>query len=156
MSDTNRDSSDDRPVKVTDRRMFTPDGQLREEYRHIEENAGSPAAGSPAASERRPPEPRPPQRQPPPEPRPPEPEPDQPGFLDLVSLLAENASIYLRQASIPGVDEPLQNLELAKLHIDLLGVLKDKTAGNLNSQEQAVLDDVLYRLRLAYSGQRGF
>lgn len=141
-------------MKVTDRRMFTPDGQLREEYRHIEESdAGAPAATSSPAAQ--PPPPRP-ERQPPEQPRPPEPEPDQPGLLDLVSLLAENASIYLRQASIPGVDEPLQHLELAKLHIDLLGVLKDKTAGNLSSQEQAVLDDVLYRLRLAYSGQRGF
>lgn len=153
MSDENRDSSGEKSVKVTDRRMFTPDGELREEYRHIEDGAGSPAPEEPQP----PPEPRPPERQGE-ERRPPAPapDPDQPGLLDLVSLLAENASIYLRQASIPGTDEPLQHLELAKLHIDLLGVLKSKTAGNLSSQEQAVLDDVLYRLRLAYSGQRGF
>lgn len=154
MSDANQDPSGEKSVKVTDRRMFTPDGQLREEYRHIEESAGAPAgAEEPQPPSERRPEP---ERLAPESQRPPAPDPDQPGLLDLVSLLAENASIYLRQASIPGTDEPLQHLELAKLHIDLLGVLKSKTAGNLSSQEQAVLDDVLYRLRLAYSGQRGF
>lgn len=162
--ETKQDSSGEKTVKVTDRRMFTADGELREEYRHIEES--KPAGARPAAPAARQPEPppKPPERQPP-ERRPPEgrpqerrppPDPDAPGFMDLVSLLAENASVYLREAATPGSPEPLQHLEVAKLHIDLLAVLKDKTAGNLSSQERAVLDDVLYRLRMAYTSQRGF
>ena len=85
----------------------------------------------------------------------PEPEPDRPAFIDLVRLLAEHTSIYLQQAAVPDGDQR-QHLELAKLHIDLLGVLKDKTAGNLDAQEQALIDDALYQLRMAFAGQRGF
>lgn len=156
--ETGRDGSREKTMKVTDRRMFTPDGELREEYRHIESasTTGAPASRPPDPPAR---EPAPPPRgpvSPPAEDRTPEPDPDAPGFMDLVTLLAENASVYLREASTPGAVEPLQHLEVAKLHIDLLGVLKDKTQGNLSSQEQAVLDDVLYRLRLAFSSQRGF
>jgi hypothetical protein len=142
------ESTDKKSMKVTDRRMFTADGELREEYRHLED-AKPPAVETPPVRESEPP------RQPEPEKRPPEPDPDQPGFYDLVSLLAENASVYLRHAGAPG-GEGLQNRELARLHIDLLEVLQQKTAGNLDAEEQAMLGDVLYRLRLAFASQRGF
>ena len=42
------------------------------------------------------------------------------------------------------------NLEMARLHIDLLEVLRQKTAGNLDAQERAFLEDLLYRLRVRY------
>lgn len=139
---------DKKSMKVTDRRMFTPEGELREEYRHLE-NAEPPAAGVPTVRESEPPPP------PEPEKRAPEPDPDRPGFYDLVSLLAENASVYLRHAGAPG-GEGRQNRELARLHIDLLEVLEQKTAGNLDAEEKAMLGDILYRLRLAFASQRGF
>ena len=44
---------------------------------------------------------------------------------------------------------------MARLHIDLLDVLRQKSAGNLTAQEAAVLEDVLYRLRLRYVQKRG-
>lgn len=135
-------------MKVTDRRMFTPDGELREEYRHLEE-VGPPADDAPAVREPQ----APPEAEP--EAPPPEPDPDRPGFYDLVTLLAENASVYLRHAGAPG-GEGLQNRELAQVHIDLLDVLKQKTSGNLDAEEEAMLDDILYRLRLAFASQRGF
>jgi hypothetical protein len=42
------------------------------------------------------------------------------------------------------------NLPQAKDIIDLLSVLEDKTTGNLTTEEQAVLRDMLYALRMKY------
>lgn len=149
-SQKKNDASSSKGMKVTDRRMFTPEGELRDEFRHVGE--GVPAASAPSAA----PAPLPTPEEPPAPEEPEEQGPEQPGFYDLVSLLAEHASVYLRQASMPGGD-PDQTQELCKLHIDLLAVLKSKTTGNLDAREQAMLDDVLYRLRSAFtSQQRGF
>ena len=43
-----------------------------------------------------------------------------------------------------------ENLEMARLHIDLLDVLRQKTLGNLSAQENAFLEDLLYRMRVRY------
>jgi hypothetical protein len=138
-------------MKVTDRRMFTADGELRTQYSHLGK-AGPPAEadseappaeallpeeGTPAAAEGAA-----------------EPEEEGPSILDLMSLLAENASIHLQQAAAPGGGQA-ENLELAKLYVDLLAILKKKTAGNLTSNEEMVLDDVLYRLRLGFAERGG-
>lgn len=42
------------------------------------------------------------------------------------------------------------NLPQAKEIIDLLSILEEKTKGNLTSEEQTVLRDMLYALRLKY------
>lgn len=163
----NHDAADAKTVKVTDRRMFTSDGELREEFRHLED---APPRAEPAPPPTTPPPSAPPPSAPPdrgtpggdaragreqqPEPPRGAPEPGEATFFDLVSLLAEHASIYLQQASVPDL-EAAQNLEMAKIHIDLLAVLKEKTSGNLDREEQALLEDVLYRLRLAFTSQRG-
>jgi hypothetical protein len=42
------------------------------------------------------------------------------------------------------------NLPQAKDIIDLLSVLENKTTGNLTTEEQAVLRDMLYALRMKY------
>lgn len=178
MSDQDRSSRADdereRPIKVTDRRMFTPAGELREEYRHVTESAASRPAAT-ASAQPAPPRPAQPPAAPTPAARSqaarsqaapspaasspaapagyPEPgmatgEPE-PGFLDLVAMLAEPASIYLQRARV--VDgQSSQNLELARLHIELLATLEKKTRGNLDFQEKQLLDDALHQLRLAY------
>ena len=43
-----------------------------------------------------------------------------------------------------------ENLGLAKRNIDLLDLLKDRTKGNLEPEEQQFLDGVLDQLKLAY------
>jgi hypothetical protein len=167
-------SSHDREIKVTDKRMFTPDGELREEYRGLLEKAI--AAPSSAAAET-PPEPtrpaqpapppapprsagagrRPAQREPEPPPQPEAPfdfpEEDSPGFgpsfYDLVAMMAEPIPIYLGDVDLPN-GQSAENLEMARLHIDLLDVLRQKTAGNLSAQEAAFLEDLLYRMRVRY------
>lgn len=78
-----------------------------------------------------------------------------PGFIDLVRLLAEHASIYIMQSRAAPPVEASENLELARLHIDLLSVLKQKTRGNLSSNEQALLDDAIGQLRAGLVGLQG-
>lgn len=80
--------------------------------------------------------------------------PGQPQFLDLVAMLAEPAALFLGDAAMPG-QEPLEDLDRARMHIDLLGLLEDKCLGNLSEQESAVLADLVYRLRLRYVEKRG-
>jgi hypothetical protein len=77
-----------------------------------------------------------------------------PTFYDLVAMLAEPVSIYLGDLELPD-GETAENLEMARLHIDLLDVLRQKTAGNLSPQESAFLEDLLYRLRVRYVQKRG-
>ena len=159
--------SQDKEIKVTDKRMFTPEGELREEYRFLNEKstATTTAEMTEAAPEPARPEPEPRQPEPPrPEPRRvagyPEAAEDSgfglpgapqggPGFLDLAAMLAEPAAIYLGDAPLPD-GQWAENLEMARLHIDLLDVLRQKTAGNLTAQESAILEDLIYRLRVRY------
>jgi Domain of unknown function (DUF1844) len=162
-------------VKVHDRRMFTRTGELREEFRQLQDAERAAAAAPPAErpqpspAEPVPPPPAaaPPRGRPPiaatPAAAPPSAAgyPDReatggPGFMDLIGLLAEPASLYLREAGAAGHGtlaanaKAEQSLELARLHIDLLAVVQEKTAGNLGAQEKAMLDDVVYRLQMGY------
>ena len=50
----------------------------------------------------------------------------------------------------PQQGRPPVNLSQAKEIIDILSVLEGKTRGNLNPEEQAILDDMLYALRMKY------
>jgi hypothetical protein len=75
-------------------------------------------------------------------------------FYDLAAMLAEPVAIYLGDLELPD-GETAENLEMARLHIDLLDVLRQKTAGNLTAQESAFLEDLLYRLRVRYVQKRG-
>jgi hypothetical protein len=149
----------DKNIKVTDKRMFTPAGELRDEFRFVEEAGGESADAAPES----PPEPA----APPPPPSPLElgggptlelpdlgPALQAPSFFDLVAILAEPVSLYLGDARLPD-GRTMENLEMARLHIDLLAVLRDKTAGNLTAQELAFLEDLLYRLRVRYVQKQG-
>jgi hypothetical protein len=155
-------------MKVTDRRMFDANGELREEYREaftdssatVAEDVPEPAA---AEAEAPPPAAAGPEPEPEPEPlgsrRPPLEIPGTapglgPGFFDLLGVLADPIPLYLGDATLPD-GRTVENLEMARLHIDLLDVLRQKTTGNLSSQELAVLEDFLYRARMRYVQKRG-
>jgi hypothetical protein len=164
-------------IKVTDKRMFTPEGELREEYRDLLEKAKTepePAMAQDAALR---PEPSP-AASPPASEAPrgrggrrtalePEPEPEAmpfdfpstppglgPGFFDLAAMLAEPAALYLGDVPLPD-GQTAEDLEMARMHIDLLDVLRQKTIGNLTAQESAFLEDLLYRLRVRYVQKHG-
>ena len=64
--------------------------------------------------------------------------------------LATASLVYMGAAKLPGADKVEVNLPLAKITIDTLDMLKTKTEGNRTADETALLDDVLYQLRLSF------
>ena len=128
-------------IKVSDFRMFTPDGRLKPEFQDLE-NAAAPSP-EPAA-------PPPPERVKETEPQPqPGGETLDPDFADLVRLLATNAYAAMGLLSEPGRKLPV-DLEGARRMIDWLSLIERKTRNNLSFAEQNYLTRVLYELRMAY------
>lgn len=72
------------------------------------------------------------------------------GFQDLVSLLVTQALTYMGAYSDPRTGKAVLAPEYAKLYIDLLGVVEDKTKGNLNEQEQALITRAVSELRMEF------
>jgi hypothetical protein len=138
-------SDEKKPFTVTDRRHFTPEGQSRPED----------AEPSPAAA---PPEARPPVADPAEEAIPGLDESDDAyddedmappipaDFPGLIVSLAAQATLLLGMA--PGAPRP--DLDGARGVISLLEMLQEKTKGNRTPDEDRLLEDVLYQLRMAF------
>jgi hypothetical protein len=71
-------------------------------------------------------------------------------FATLVFSLSSSALLHLGHAPHPESGEAKVDLPLAKQTIDLLALLQDKTKGNLDQDEDKLLEGVLYDLRMAY------
>lgn len=152
--------------KVIDRRRFAADGSERSEEERSETTKAQP-----------PPPPEPEREAPPPTP---EPEPPgqaeststaagpelaapqgdpydgtaadagQPSFATLVLSLSTQALMCLGEIPESPGAEPRQDLGVARHVIDLLGVLEKKTEGNLTEDEHALLERILYDLRMRF------
>jgi hypothetical protein len=72
-----------------------------------------------------------------------------PSLAALVQTLVTQVFFYLGDLTPRGV-EPQLNLDMAKYQIDLLGVIEEKTKGNLNEEEQRLLDAALYETRMRF------
>ena len=55
----------------------------------------------------------------------------------------------------PETGQKTKNLPLAKQTIDILGMLEEKTKGNLTDDEAAMLKNILYELRMLYVKEKG-
>ena len=73
-----------------------------------------------------------------------------PRFLDLVQSLQMGAMVGLGMFPGPDGKRPPVDLPAAKDAIDLLGILQEKTKGNLTKEEEEVLREGLYHLRMGY------
>ena len=71
-------------------------------------------------------------------------------FSSIVLPFYTQAVIKLGLAKDPLTNKEEKNLELAKRLIDLLGLVKDKTKGNLKPEEDKFLEACLHQLRTAY------
>lgn len=69
------------------------------------------------------------------------------GFQDLLGLIASQAMAYLGYFPDPRTGQAMVSLEYARLHIDLLAVLEEKTKGNLSAEETEVMTKTLAQLR---------
>ena len=152
--------------KVTDRRLFNPDGTPREIAPEAETpkptataNTASVAA---AASE--------PAAQPSSATAQPAPQPseqteidedelaaldDPAGFVNFVMSIASNAASSMGMMEHPVTHEREVNLEVAKHWIDVLGMLETKTRNNLLPQEDKILEGLLADLRMQYVSLSG-
>jgi hypothetical protein len=77
-------------------------------------------------------------------------EPEGVEFASLVLMFSTAVMIHLGAAPDPVSGETKADLLRAKQMIDLLDLLKTKTAGNLTLGESAMLDDLLFDLRMRY------
>ena len=70
--------------------------------------------------------------------------------MNFLSTLATNAAAALGAVPHPATGKLSLDLETGKYWLDVLGMIKDKTAGNLHSQETRLLDGLLTDLRMQY------
>lgn len=72
------------------------------------------------------------------------------GFEGLLSTMVTQALFALGAFPDPQTGQRMAHLELARHHIDMLGVLEEKTKGNLTDEEEKALTTTLYELRNRY------
>lgn len=70
-------------------------------------------------------------------------------FESFIMSLGANALVALGMGEIPGENIP-KDPALAREFIDILILLKEKTAGNLTTAEAGTLDDLIAQLQLQY------
>ncbi len=135
---SNQDDATD--FKVTDRRLFDDEGEIRgdrAEEREIETQAAAPETG-PNEQKSGPAE-----------------EGSAPGidFSSFVISLATTAMVHLGEGPVDS-GAPPEDLTAAGQMIDILGILERKTEGNLTPEESRLLHDILYELRMKFLAKR--
>lgn len=68
----------------------------------------------------------------------------------LINMLATQSFFALGVVKTKEDEEPRKDLEMAKFNIDMLGIVEEKTQGNLTDQEASMLSDTLQQLRMVY------
>src|SRR4051812_4059547 len=71
-------------------------------------------------------------------------------FIEFVMMQAQNAALFLGQIPNPQTGKGEVNLELAKMFIDQLAMIQEKTRGNLTNEETAVVRNTLSNLQMAF------
>ncbi len=71
-------------------------------------------------------------------------------FTSFIMSLSTSALIYLGQVPDPVSGNTITDLTGARQTIDLISLLKEKTAGNLTPDETAFIETILYDLRMLF------
>jgi hypothetical protein len=72
-------------------------------------------------------------------------------FAGFILSLATTAAVHFGDIADPNTGEKTApNLEAAAQMIELIGMLQEKTRGNLVEPEERLMDDLLYELRMRY------
>ncbi len=123
---------EDQGFSVKDKRLFSEDGQLRQDV--PPETPREPEARSREAAPRE----------------------EGPGMgppIDFPSYILTyytQGLVLLGEVPNPYTNKTEENLEGARHTVDILGMLKEKTKGNLAPEEDKLLESVLYELRIKY------
>lgn len=141
----------ERGYKVTDRRRFTPDGDLRDDEEPqapAEPEAETvpatdvpvPEAELEASAEA---EPEVPSEQA-------EPPPPETTFVGFVTLISQLAMLYMGALRDPDGKELPKDLPTSRIFIDGLSIIAQKCEGNLSAGEQEMMQRIVYELRMAF------
>jgi len=129
---------EDQSFRITDKRLFDEEGKLREsateEARPGPEAARANESKSPGAT-------------------PAEPPPGTGGRIDFPSYILSyytQSLVLLGEVPNPYTNKKEEDLEAARHTVDILGMLRDKTKGNLAADEEQLLESVLYEVRMKY------
>jgi hypothetical protein len=71
-------------------------------------------------------------------------------FIEFVMMQAQNAALFLGQIPNPQTGQAEVNLEVARMFIDQLAMIQEKTRGNLSNDETTVLRNALSSLQMAF------
>ncbi len=122
-------SQSEKPFTVSDRRHFTPEGRPRDDESRSDEPAGPVASGAPDPS----------------------PSGDAPAdFSHFLLGLAAEAGRLLAGEGVPEGTPRLEVLAGARQVVAILEMLKQKTEGRRTPEEDALLAELLFQLRMAY------
>ncbi len=150
-----KDARDKPEIKVTDKRIFTAEGDIREEFRdeiHAEAPAEKPPEPAPPVEERR----SQPSGTPPPETgerrRTMADKATNPGspFTNFIEPLIAQGYMSLGMLRNPYQPQSKIDVGAARQMIEILTLLKEKTEGNLTADEDDFLETHLGELKLAY------
>jgi hypothetical protein len=152
-------------IKVTDKRIFTAEGEIREEFKE-EIKPGDPFAAKPVEKPAEKPAARedakPAERRQTPNPEPPPSgerrnksiadKAQNPGtaFADFIEPLIAQAYVSLGMLRDPYGQKPKIDVAAARQMIEILTMLKEKTAGNLTPDEDDFVSTHLGELKLAF------
>ena len=75
---------------------------------------------------------------------------DPASFVNFLSTLATNAAAALGAVPHPATGQRSLDLDTGKYWLDVLGMIREKTKGNLHSEEARLLDGLLAQLRMQY------
>lgn len=71
-------------------------------------------------------------------------------FTNFVISLSSSALFHFGDIADPITNKVQRDLPAAKQTIDILGMLQEKTKGNLNDEEKKLIDGILFELRMRY------
>ena len=152
------ESDDDAPpkLKVTDRRLFDSEGNFRDSAEEMSANEPDQVLGEASGDD------TPPAEAPPSQPTPAEiPAPAAGEAPEQLKLGEEALMRFVEEQYIGGLmalgamPEPqsgqvVEDLDLAQVRIEVLGLVQERVADNLPPEAKKGLDDVMYQLRMVY------
>ena len=71
-------------------------------------------------------------------------------FSTFILSMSQAVLLHLGELEDPETNQTIRNLPLAHQSIDMLGMLQEKTRGNLTEEESKLLENLLYDLRMKY------
>ncbi|MGB2677181.1 MAG: DUF1844 domain-containing protein [Candidatus Acidiferrum sp.] len=140
------DQNPEGTFRVIDRRPFTSEGELRPDVVQEQERESKVEAAIKEAKEKAAPPPVADSAAAPAKEIPKK----SPAFENLVRMIGSNAAMVLGAYADPRTGQPVIDPEAAHELIDMLDALREKTVGNLAPEEDAMLLDLLGKLKMTY------